>query len=150
MSEPWLYVSDAKFSGIGIDLVSEQQILAFSESACPVDVVARGSLKLPHVNNFRHPLPPTKLLSWLPSQDYYALNKRYFSHLGRRRFEQADYGGVVAWSRTALQIFEAAAKRGVPRLLNVGNSHRDFDSGLAANETPRWPRIPHTLSLIHI
>ena len=144
MADPWLYVTDAKFSGIGIDLVCEQQVLAFSEAASQVDVLARGSLKLPQVRNFRHPLPPTKLLSWLPSQKYYALNKRYFSHLGKRRFQRDEYAGVVAWSRTALHSFEAAARRGVPRLLNVGNSHRDFDSGGRVDENPNWPLIPHS------
>ena len=145
MANPWLYVTDAKFSGIGIDLVSEQQVVAFSEAASQVDVLARGSLKLPYVQNFRHPLPPTKLLSWLPSQKYYALNKRYFSHLGKRRFENDEYSGVVAWSKTALHIFEAAARRGVPRLLNVGNTHRDVTTAAGtANETPNWPLIPHS------
>lgn len=139
----WLYVSDSKFSGIGIDLVTEQQLLAFSEANIPVDLVARGRVALAGIRNLPQPFPPTKLLSWLPSQDYYALNKRYFSWLGQRRFEGGGYAGVVAWSRTALRIFEAAERAGVPRLLNVGNSHRDFNSGGPA-PTVRWPRIPHS------
>lgn len=143
MSDSWLYVTDSKFSGIGIDLVTEQQVRAFSEAEIPLHLVARGRLDLAGVRNSRHPIPPTKLLSWLPSQDYYALNKRYFSCLGGRYFAKGDYAGVVAWSKTALHIFEAAEKKGVPRLLNVGNSHRDFDTGGALQTVRRWPRIPH-------
>ena len=144
MSNPWLYVTDCKFSGIGIDLVTEQQLQAFSERDISVSLVARGRLNLHGVQNFHQPYPPTKLLSWLPSQDYYALNKRYFSRLGRRHFDQGNFAGVVAWSKTALHMFEAAEKRSVPRLLNVGNSHRDFDSGGTSAQTTRWPRIPHS------
>jgi len=144
MADPWLYVTDAKFSGIGIDLVCEQQIRAFSERGSRLDVLARGKLDLPQVRNFRHRVPPTKLLSWLPAQKYYALNKRYFSHLGKHRLQRADYAGVVAWSRTALRIFEQAERQGLPRLLNVGNFHRDFDSGRLGIENPAWPLIPHS------
>jgi glycosyltransferase involved in cell wall biosynthesis len=144
MTEPWLYISDAKFSGIGIDLVCEQQIRAFSEAERRIDVLARGCLELPQVRNFHHPLPATKLFSWLPSQKYYALNKRYFSYLGNRRFRRGEYSGVVAWSKTAIRPFESAARRGIPRLLNVGNSHRDFDSGRSADHNLDWPLIPHS------
>ncbi|HSG22401.1 MAG TPA: glycosyltransferase family 4 protein [Azonexus sp.] len=141
MSNPWLYVTDSKFRGIGIDQVTEQQVIAFSERSIPVSLVARGRLALPGIKNCWWPLPPTKFLSWLPSQDYYALNKRFFSHLGRRYIKRNDYTGVVAWSKTALHIFEAAEKRGMPRLLNVGTYHRDFDSGGTDASTLRWPRI---------
>lgn len=134
---PWLYVTDAKFAGIGIDLVAEQQIRALSEGTA-VDVVARGNLTLPRTRVYRHPVPPTKLLSWLPSQQYYALNKRYFSWLGRRQLAAGVYTGVVAWSRTALRLFEAAERRGIPRILNVGNHYR---SGVASPDE-RWPLIP--------
>ncbi len=144
MAEPWFYVTDSKFSGIGIDLVTEQQLRAFSEAGQAVDLVARGRLDLPGIRNFRQVLPPTKLLSWLPSQDYYALNKRWFSRLGRRHFERAPHAGVVAWSKTALHPFEAAARAGVPRILNVGNSHRDADTGGSGPPLTRWPRIPHS------
>ena len=144
MTDPWLYVSDCKFSGIGIDLVTEQQLRAFSEHNIDVSLVARGRLDLQGIRNFSRPFPPTKLLSWLPSQDYYALNKRYFSRLGHRHFGNGDFAGVIAWSKTALHMFEAAEKRSVPRLLNVGNSHRDFDSGGASEQITRWPRIPHS------
>ncbi|MGL5633318.1 MAG: glycosyltransferase family 4 protein [Azovibrio sp.] len=143
MSDSWLYVTDSKFSGIGIDLVTEQQVRAFSEGGIPLHLVSRGRLDLPGVRVSRHPFPLTKLCSWLPSQDYYALNKRYFSRLGQRYFQGGDYQGVVAWSKTAFHIFEAAEKRGIPRLLNVGNSHRDFDTGGAPTSISRWPRIPH-------
>ncbi len=143
MSKSWLYVTDSKLSGIGIDLVTEQQLRALSEVGIPAHLVARGKTDLSGVTTSWHPLPPTKLLSWLPSQDYYALNKRYFSRLGSSYCQRGDYAGVVAWSKTALRVFEAAARRGMPRLLNVGNSHRDFDSGGAAPLT-RWPRIPHS------
>jgi glycosyltransferase involved in cell wall biosynthesis len=142
MADPWLYVTDSKFSGVGIDLVTEQQIQAMAEGGYAVDLVARGARNLPGVRNFQHRLPPTKLFSWLPSQDYYALNKRYFSRLGHRYFNRCRHGGVVAWSKTALRVFEAAAAAGVPRILNVGNSHRSFDSGGGAPKTSRWPRIP--------
>ena len=142
MPKPWLYVTDSKLSGIGIDMVTEQQLMAMSEADMPVHLVARGRSGLPGIRDFRHPLPPTKLFSWLPSQDYYALNKRYFSRLGRNYFERGDYCGALAWSKTALHIFEAAARRGVPRVLNVGNSHRDFDTGAASKPSVRWPRIP--------
>lgn len=144
MSDSWLYVTDSKLSGIGIDLVTEQQLRAFAEREIPLKLVARGRLDLPGIHNSPQPLPPTKLLSWLPSQDYYALNKRYFSRLGRRHLDRGDYAGVIAWSKTALHMFEAATKRGIPRLLNVGNSHRDFDSGGASGLITRWPRIPHS------
>lgn len=139
---PWLYVTDSKLSGIGIDFVTEQQLTALSEADMPVHLVARGGSSLRGVSSFSHPLPPTKLFSWLPSQDYYALNKRYFSRLGRRYFEHGDYCGVLAWSKTALHMFEAAARRGVPCVLNVGNSHRDFDTGATNKPSARWPRIP--------
>lgn len=49
---------------------------------------------------------------------------------------------MVAWSKTALHLFEAAERQGVPRLLNVGNAHRDFDTG-GERQSARWPRIPH-------
>lgn len=142
MADPWLYVTDSKLSGVGIDQVTEQQILAMSENGYAVDLVARGGRDLAGIRSFQHRLPPTKLFSWLPSQDYYALNKRYFSRLGQRYFDRGRYGGVVAWSKTALRIFEAAAAKGVPRILNVGNSHRSFDSGGGAPTASRWPRIP--------
>ena len=144
MTDPWLYVTDCKFSGIGIDLVTEHQLRALSERDIGTYLVARGRIDLKGVRNFRHPLPPTKLLSWLPSQDYYALNKRYFSRLGLRYLDRSDHAGVIAWSKTALHMFEGAAKRGIPRLLNVGNSHRDFDSGGSSKLTTRCPRIPHS------
>lgn len=143
MAKPWLYVTDSKLSGIGIDLVTEQQLQALSAGGIPVHLVARGRTELPGVRNFQHRLPPTKLLSWLPSQDYYALNKRYFSRLGRRYAEGGDFGGVIAWSKTALRIFEVAERQGIPRILNVGNTHRDH-KGEGGGKAPleRWPRIP--------
>ena len=136
---PWLYVSDSKLGGVGIDQVTVEQLRACAEAAVPLDLVARGRSDLPGVRSHAWPLPPTKLLSWLPSQDYYALNKRFFGWLGPRYL--ADHAGVIAWSKTALPLFEAAAKRGIPRLLNVGNLHCDHDGGVA-QKTSRWPRIP--------
>lgn len=139
-TQRWLYTSDSKFSGIGIDLVTEQQVRALSEGGIATDLVSRGRIALPLVTNHQHPFPPTKFFSWLPSQDYYALNKRYFSWLGQRRLLKAKYSGVIAWSKTALTIFEEACRRDIPRILNVGNTHRDFDTG-GSTPNERWPRI---------
>lgn len=138
MRRPWLYVTDSKLGGVGIDQVTVEQLRAFSEAEVPVDLIARGRIKLPGVRCHAWPLPPTKLLSWLPSQDYYALNKRFFGWLGPRYL--AEHAGVVAWSKTALLLFEAAQKRGIPRLLNVGNLHCDHDV-CSARKAHRWPRI---------
>jgi glycosyltransferase involved in cell wall biosynthesis len=139
MRRPWLYVTDSKLGKLGIDQVTVEQVQAFSAAGVPLDLVARGRIELPGVRCHAWPLPPTKLLSWLPSQDYYALNKRFFGWLGPRYL--ADHAGVIAWSKTALPLFEAAAQRGIPRLLNVGNLHCDHDGGVA-QKASRWPRIP--------
>lgn len=53
MPKPWLYVTDSKLSGIGIDMVTEQQLMALSEAEIPVDLVARGKSNLPSVKQFR-------------------------------------------------------------------------------------------------
>lgn len=135
---PWLYVTDSKLGRVGIDQVTVEQLRAFAEAEVPVDLVARGRSDLPCVSNHAWPLPPTKLLSWLPSQDYYAFNKRFFGWLGSRYL--SDHAGVIAWSKTALPVFAAAAKRGLPRLLNVGNLHCDHDAG-GTRKASRWPRI---------
>jgi len=135
---PWLYVTDSKLGTIGIDQVTVEELRACATAGIPVDLVARGRIVLPGVHCHAWPLPPTKLFSWLPSQDYYALNKRFFSWLGSRYLD--GHCGVIAWSRTALSLFEAAARRGLPRLLNVGGPHCDHDDGIA-RRARRWPRI---------
>ncbi|MEW6512819.1 MAG: glycosyltransferase [Pseudomonadota bacterium] len=137
-NRPWLYVSDSKLGTIGIDKVTVEQLHACAETGIPIDLVARGRLDLRGIHCHTWSLPPTKLLSWLPSQDYYAFNKRFFSWLACRYLR--DHAGVIAWSRTALSIFEAAAKRGTPRILNVGGPHCDHDDGIA-RRAHRWPRI---------
>lgn len=141
MSErPWLYVYDGKLKGVGIDLVAEQQLRALSEAGEPCHLVSRGRLELPTIRQFTWAFPPTKFLSWLPSQDYYAANKRFFSLLGERYLQRSPYRGVIAWSKTALKAFELGAQQGISRILNVGNFHCDYDAGgRAAPE--RWPRI---------
>ena len=62
MPKPWLYVTDSKLSGIGIDMVTEQQLMAMSEADMPVHLVARGRSGLPGIRDFRHPLPPTTVV----------------------------------------------------------------------------------------
>jgi glycosyltransferase involved in cell wall biosynthesis len=136
----WLYLYDGKLRGVGIDLVAEQQLRAFSEAARPVELVSRGRLTLPYLQLRRWGFPPTKLLSWLPSQDYYAVNKRFFSLLGRHYFDGRRHCGVIAWSKSALKVFEAAAQAGLSRILNVGNFHCDFEAGGKVAPS-RWPRI---------
>lgn len=137
---PWLYVFDGKLKGIGIDQVAEQQLRALSEAGSTCELLARGRLDLPGIGNSTCRFPASKLLSWLPSQDYYAANKRFFSWLGERRFRAERHCGVIAWSKTALRPFEAAARAGLPRILNVGNFHCDFEAGGKIPPT-RWPRI---------
>jgi len=137
-SRPWLYVSDSKLGEVGIDKVTIEQLHACAEANMPVDLVARGRIGLSGIRCHAWSLPPTKLLSWLPSQDYYAFNKRFFSWLGCCYLR--DHAGVIAWSRTALSLFEAAAKRGIPRILNVGGPHCDHDDGIT-RRAYRWPRI---------
>lgn len=139
--QPWLYVTDSKLGKVGIDQVTVEQLHACAEAGVPLDLVARGRSNLPGVRCHPWPLPPTKLLSWLPSQDYYALNKRFFGWLGQ--YYLAEHAGVIAWSKTALPLFEAAEKRDMPRLLNVGNLHCDHDGGVAL-KAQRWPRIELT------
>jgi glycosyltransferase involved in cell wall biosynthesis len=137
---PWLYIYDGKLKGVGIDLVAEQQLRALSEAGVPCRLVSRGRVDLPAIRQHTWAFPPTKLLSWLPSQDYYAANKRFFSLLGRQYLRGGAYRGVIAWSKTALKAFELAAQQGIPRILNVGNFHCDHDAG--GRPTPeRWPRI---------
>lgn len=140
MSRSWLYLYDGKLKGIGIDLVAEQQLLALSEARRACDLVSRGRLALPGIRNHAWVFPPTKFLSWLPSQDYYAVNKRFFSLLGRHYFSSDRHAGVIAWSKSALKPFEVAARAGLPRLLNVGNFHCDFKAG-GQPAPERWPRI---------
>jgi glycosyltransferase involved in cell wall biosynthesis len=136
----WLYLFDGKLKGIGIDLVAEQQLRALSESGTPCSLVARGRLELPGITPHHWPFPPTKLLSWLPSQDYYAVNKRFFSLLGQQYLRAGEYRGVIAWSKTALRAFEVAAQQGIARVLNVGNFHCDHDAG-GRLAPERWPRV---------
>lgn len=137
---PWLYVYDGKLKGIGIDLVAEQQLRALSEAGQDSLLVSRGGIELPGIALRRWAFPPTKALSWLPSQDYYAANKRFFSLLGRHYLRGGQYHGVIAWSKTALKVFELAAQQGIPRILNVGNFHCDHDAG-GCQAPDRWPRI---------
>lgn len=140
LERAWLYVFDGKLKGIGIDLVAEQQLLAISEAGMHTELLSRGKLAMPGIHNSTWKYPPTKFLSWLPSQDYYALNKRFFSWLGASRFQATKHCGVISWSKTALKPFEIAAKAGLPRILNVGNFHCDFDAG--GKQAPaRWPRV---------
>lgn len=136
----WLYVFDGKLKGIGIDQVAEQQLLALSEAGANSELLSRGRLSLPGLDNSTWRFPPSKLLSWLPSQDYYAANKRFFSWFGGRSFNAQRHCGVIAWSKTALHPFEAAARAGLPRILNVGNFHCDFEAG-GKVQPERWPRI---------
>jgi glycosyltransferase involved in cell wall biosynthesis len=136
----WLYVFDGKLKGVGIDLVAEQELRALSEAGLGCELISRGRLPLPGIVPRAWAWPPTKLLSWLPSQDYYALNKRFFSVLGGHYFNPSHHWGVVAWSKTALKPFEAAARSGIPRILNVGNFHCDFEAG-GKPAPARWPRI---------
>lgn len=140
MTRPWLYLYDGKLKGVGIDLVAEQQLLTLSEARLECDLVSRGRLVLPGVRNHTWAFPPTKLLSWLPSQDYYAVNKRFFSLLGRHYFNSDRHAGVIAWSKSALKPFEKAAQAGLARLLNVGNFHCDFKAG-GQPPPEHWPRI---------
>ena len=136
----WLYVFDGKLKGIGIDLVAEQQLRAISAAGMNIELLSRGKLALPGIKNSTWQYPPTKFLSWLPSQDYYAINKRFFSWLGASRFLAGKHLGVIAWSKTALKPFETAARTGLPRILNVGNFHCDFDAG-GKPSPARWPRV---------
>lgn len=137
---PWLYLYDGKLKGVGIDLVAEQELRALSEAGIGGELVSRGRLALPGIRHRTWRWPPTKLLSWLPSQDYYAANKRFFSLLGGHYFDPRRHAGIIAWSKSALRPFEAAARAGLPRILNVGNFHCDFDAGGQAAPA-RWPRI---------
>lgn len=136
----WLYVFDGKLKGLGIDLVAEQELRAISEAGMAAELLARGRLTIAGIKNSTWQYPPTKLLSWLPSQDYYAINKRFFSWLGATRFQTARHCGVIAWSKTALKPFELAARAGAPRILNVGNFHCDFEAG-GKPAPARWPRV---------
>lgn len=141
MSErPWLYLYDGKLKGTGIDLVAEQQLRALSEARQSCRQISRGRLDLPGISQSTWSFPPSKLLSWLPSQDYYAANKRFFSQLGQHYLGRSQYQGIIAWSKTALKAFEVAARQGLPRILNVGNFHCDHDAG-GRSMPERWPRI---------
>lgn len=137
---PWLYLYDGKLKGLGIDLVAEQQIQSLSEAGQGCHQVSRGRLALPGIKQSTWSFPPSKMLSWLPSQDYYAANKRFFSLLGQHYLRTRHYRGVIAWSKTALKTFELAALQGIPRILNVGNFHCDHECG--GHQAPNsWPRI---------
>lgn len=135
-----LYVSDGKLGTTGIDLVTRQQLLALSDAGHEVDLVARGSIDLSGVRFVGQRLPPSKIFSWLPAPYYYGLNKRYFSWFGARHIRHGHYDIVVAWSKTAMHMFEAAKRRGARCILNAGNFHCDFSTG--HNTAPKtWPAI---------
>lgn len=135
-----LYVTECKMNGNGIDLVVARQIDALTQAGHTVELVARGRHPAPEVVNRRWRLPPSKLLSWLPSKDYYAANSRCFSWLGAHYANARRHRLVIAWTHTAHDVFKAAKRQGIACILNAAGPHRLHNPRALIGL--RWPRLP--------
>lgn len=135
-----LYATECKMNGNGIDLVVAKQIDALAAAGYPVELVARGRYDAPGMRNRTWRLPPSKLLSWLPSKDYYAANSRCFSWLGARYLDARRHRLAIAWTHTAHDLFGAARRQGIPCVLNAAGPHRLHNPRALVGL--RWPRLP--------
>lgn len=140
MTRGILYATECKMNGNGIDLVVAKQIDALAAAGYPVELVSRGRHEAPGTRNRSWRLPPSKLLSWMPSKDYYAANSRCFSWLGARYLDARRHRLAIAWTHTAHDLFQAAARQGIPRVLNAAGPHRLHNPRALVGL--RWPRLP--------
>ncbi len=136
-----LYLYDGKLKDRGLDEVVKEQLLALVDGGAKVTLVSRGRLDQAGIINRQHPFPLTKLFSSLSSDYYYPLNKRYFSWLGAHQLSKEPYDAVIAWSKSAYRLFQAAKTLKIPTLLNVGNFHCQHRTDPQPQAPQHWPKI---------
>lgn len=145
MTKHVLYVTECKMNGNGIDLVVDKQVRALARAGHPVDLLSRGSITEGNVTNRTWRIPPSKLLSWMPSKDYYAANSRCFSWLGKHYIDPRKHKAVIAWTHTSHAVFRKAKQAGIPCIMNAAGPHRLFNT--EALKDLRWPRLPLSTTL---
>ena len=134
-----LFVYSGKARGGGLDLVVRQELQALVEAGHCVDFLARGSYKKPGIRNLTLRWTPANLISSLPSEYYYNAQHRFFSQLGAVLVRLGNYDMVIGWVRQSRNLFRAADKAGVYRVLNCTNWHFNYPLGKGIEVKRPWP-----------
>jgi len=122
-----LYATSARIGGTGLDVTSHQGALAAQRAGFLHRMIGYGNqqeeIPSSHIRSLR--ASPVRLLSFLPSQKYYAAKKWYVDQVAARTLSHGSYDCFHGWSGDCLQTLIAARQKDIPTLIDIPTWHRN-------------------------
>ncbi len=122
-----LYATSAGLGGTGLDSTSLEGALASHQAGFlhRAFCFGIGTRALPRRRLRSLNAHPVRLLSWLPSDEYYAAKKRYVDALAALALRCGDYDAFHGWSGDCFHSLVEARLKGVPTLIDIPTWHRN-------------------------
>lgn len=141
LPEALLYATSAGLGGSGLNSTSLEGALAswrggfLKEAVCYS--VQQKEIDRGRIRSLQY--HPARLLSFLDSQDYYAVKKQYLDWRAARCLRKGEFDFFHGWSGECFESLVEARLRGVPTVMDVPTWHRNKGS-LKATETAKEKR----------
>lgn len=134
-----LYLYHGKLTGVGIDLVVRQQVLALAEVGHAVTLVSRGEVDHENVTNRRIAVPLAAAASLVSREWYDGLKRRTVLRRAERELHHGHYDAVITWNGLAFRLVAPCEARGIPLFINCGNlaKGQEWDD----RKPSRWPTV---------
>jgi glycosyltransferase involved in cell wall biosynthesis len=122
-----LYATSAGLGGSGLNTTSLEGALAawrggfLGEALCYS--VQQKEIERSRIRSLQY--HPARLLSFLDSQDYYAVKKQYLDWKAARRLRKGGFDFFHGWSGECFESLVEARLRGVPSVMDVPTWHRN-------------------------
>lgn len=122
-----LYATSARFGGTGLDSTSLEGVLASHRAGILGMGIAyqNRQCEVPGDRVLSLRASPVRLLSFLPSQRYYAAKKKFVDRVSACVLSRGRFDCFHGWSGDALRTLIAARQRGIPSLLDIPTWHRN-------------------------
>ncbi len=119
-----LYATSAALGGTGLDSTSLEGVSAAYSAGLLQLALCFGCNRgyLPARSLLHHPV---HLLSWLESEEYYAVKKRYTSWMSGREMRRGNYDFFHGWSGDAFHGLMEARLCGAPSVIDIPTWHRN-------------------------
>lgn len=138
MPKALLYATSAGLGGSGLNSTSLEGVLAswrggfLKEAICYS--VQQKEIDRRRIRSLQ--MHPARLLSFLDSQDYYAVKKQYLDWRTARRLRKGGFDFFHGWSGECFESLVEARLGGVPSVMDVPTWHRN-KGALKAAETSK-------------
>lgn len=141
-----LYATGSALGGPGLGSTSLQSALGAYRRGFLGRVVCHGNLQKEISSRLVRSLDrhPVRLLSCLPSEEYYGAKKRYADWISGREVRRGGYDFFHGWSGDSFQSLVEARAKGIPSAIEIPTWHRNKGSDKRGEtQSEREARLAH-------